>query len=256
VAGLALIAILLWVRFDPSVAMQLGEDSGPFHTGIYVMIGVAVLIAVVGFLGCCGAVRQSQCLLGTFFAFLLIILVIEIAVGTWSWENRGELIRLLREDTRRSVHNYGRASNSSDPFNFNRTATFDNIQRQFKCCGADSYADWASSFYNGVGGVVPLELGIGGVSPVYRLPDSCCVEPGSEQCQTYQRIDHDNPQDPKVAQNYIYLKGCFGELEAAVKEMSPYIYGGVLGVGIIQILGMTFSMILCCAMRKIDDYKA
>lgn len=65
VAGLALIAILLWVRFDPSVAMQLGEDSGPFHTGIYVMIGVAVLIAVVGFLGCCGAVRQSQCLLGT-----------------------------------------------------------------------------------------------------------------------------------------------------------------------------------------------
>lgn len=35
------------------------------YSGVYVMIGVGAIMMVVGFLGCYGAIQESQCLLGT-----------------------------------------------------------------------------------------------------------------------------------------------------------------------------------------------
>lgn len=51
-------------------------------------------------------------------------------------------------------------------------------------------------------------------------------------------------------------QGCAIEMEAAVRKTVPFLYGAIIGVAVIQILGMIFSMILCCAIRKIEDYKA
>lgn len=33
-------------------------------SGVYILIGAGALMMVVGFLGCCGAVQESQCMLG------------------------------------------------------------------------------------------------------------------------------------------------------------------------------------------------
>lgn len=33
--------------------------------GVYILIGAGSLVMLVGFFGCCGAVRESQCLLGS-----------------------------------------------------------------------------------------------------------------------------------------------------------------------------------------------
>lgn len=33
--------------------------------GVYILIGAGGLVMLVGFFGCCGAVRESQCLLGS-----------------------------------------------------------------------------------------------------------------------------------------------------------------------------------------------
>lgn len=33
--------------------------------GVYILIAAGALIMVVGFLGCCGAIRESPCMLGT-----------------------------------------------------------------------------------------------------------------------------------------------------------------------------------------------
>lgn len=32
--------------------------------GVYILIVAGALMMVVGFLGCCGAIRESQCMLG------------------------------------------------------------------------------------------------------------------------------------------------------------------------------------------------
>ncbi|XP_010780190.1 CD81 antigen-like [Notothenia coriiceps] len=43
---------------------------------------------VVGFLGCYGAIQESQCLLGTFFACLIILFACEVAAGIWGFMNK------------------------------------------------------------------------------------------------------------------------------------------------------------------------
>ena len=40
-----------------------------------------MVMTLVGFLGCCGSWKESPWMLGTFFVFLILILVGEVAVG-------------------------------------------------------------------------------------------------------------------------------------------------------------------------------
>lgn len=39
--------------------------SSPVPPGVYILISAGSMVMLVGFFGCCGAVRESQCLLGS-----------------------------------------------------------------------------------------------------------------------------------------------------------------------------------------------
>ncbi|XP_015420951.1 PREDICTED: CD81 antigen [Myotis davidii] len=45
----------------------------------------------VGFLGCYGAIQESQCLLGTFFTCLVILFACEVAAGIWGFVNKDQV---------------------------------------------------------------------------------------------------------------------------------------------------------------------
>lgn len=50
----------------------------PYFThfsGVYILIGAGSLIMLVGFFGCCGAVKESQCLLGSVSTISQLVLV-------------------------------------------------------------------------------------------------------------------------------------------------------------------------------------
>uniref|UniRef100_A0A8C1N256 CD81 molecule b n=2 Tax=Cyprinus carpio TaxID=7962 RepID=A0A8C1N256_CYPCA len=60
-----------------------------FHfLGVYVLIAIGAVMMFVGFLGCYGAIQESQCLLGTFFTCLVILFACEVAAGLWGFINR------------------------------------------------------------------------------------------------------------------------------------------------------------------------
>ncbi|KFQ41036.1 Tetraspanin-2, partial [Mesitornis unicolor] len=86
-AGLAVIAFGLWLRFGGVMADFASDKKSPeyFFMGLYVLVGTGVLMATVGFFGCCGAARESQCLLGAFFACLLVIFAAEITAGVFAF---------------------------------------------------------------------------------------------------------------------------------------------------------------------------
>jgi hypothetical protein len=48
---------------DPTFYVRMAQDESSYHTGIYIFLAVGVLMFVVGFLGCCGAYRESPCML-------------------------------------------------------------------------------------------------------------------------------------------------------------------------------------------------
>ncbi|XP_038840688.1 CD9 antigen-like [Salvelinus namaycush] len=89
-AGTGVLAVGLWLRFDSRTeGLFSGEDSpSVFFTGVYILIAAGALMMVVGFLGCCGAIKESPCMLGLFFFFLLLIFGVEVAAGIWGLSNR------------------------------------------------------------------------------------------------------------------------------------------------------------------------
>lgn len=63
-----------WSVFTQALSGLPGLSS----TGLYVLVGAGALMMAVGFFGCCGAMRESQCVLGSVSGVY--------GVGTgWTW---------------------------------------------------------------------------------------------------------------------------------------------------------------------------
>uniref|UniRef100_A0AC11EB86 CD9 molecule n=1 Tax=Ovis aries TaxID=9940 RepID=A0AC11EB86_SHEEP len=129
-AGIAVLSVGLWLRFDSqtkSIFEQEANDSS-FYTGVYILIGAGALMMLVGFLGCCGAVQESQCMLGLFFSFLLVIFAIEVAAAIWGYSHKEEVIKEVQkfyEDT------YNKLKNKDEP----QRETLKAIHTALDCCG-------------------------------------------------------------------------------------------------------------------------
>ncbi|XP_072256428.1 CD9 antigen [Pyxicephalus adspersus] len=130
-AGTAVLAIGLWLRFDSQTkAMFESDTSGSsFYTGVYILIGAGALMMLVGFLGCCGAIQESECMLGLFFAFLLVIFAIEIAAGIWGFANKDKIVKELQKFYEDTYDKYVINKESS------LKETLKTIHFAFDCCG-------------------------------------------------------------------------------------------------------------------------
>ncbi|KAG7268286.1 hypothetical protein CRUP_036734 [Coryphaenoides rupestris] len=66
-SGSVVLAVGVWLRCDPDTDQLLTGDGAPdsFFIAVYILIGAGGLMMVVGFFGCFGAVRESQCLLAS-----------------------------------------------------------------------------------------------------------------------------------------------------------------------------------------------
>uniref|UniRef100_A0A3Q3WY10 Uncharacterized protein n=1 Tax=Mola mola TaxID=94237 RepID=A0A3Q3WY10_MOLML len=97
-AGGVILGVALWLRHDPKTSSLLGlefdgaQAPSTFYISVHILIGVGAVMMVVGFLGCYGAIQESQCLLGTFFACLVILFACEVAAGIWGFMNRDTMI--------------------------------------------------------------------------------------------------------------------------------------------------------------------
>ncbi|XP_054856436.1 CD9 antigen [Eublepharis macularius] len=195
-AGTAVLGIGLWLRFD-SQTKDIFRDEGSttFYTGVYILIGAGALIMLVGFLGCCGAIQESQCMLGLFFLFLLVIFALEVAAAIWGFSNKEKIINEIKKFYDKVYEK----RNEQGP-----RETLIAIQHALYCCG--------------YGGVIESWL--------------------RETC----------PKSENVLD--LSLKPCPTAIEEVFTSKVNVIGGIGIGIGVVMIFGMIFSMILCCAVRR------
>lgn len=62
-AGIAAFALFGWMLTDSSLLLSLTRGDNDLYIGLLVFVGVATLVIVIAFLGCCGALKESQCML-------------------------------------------------------------------------------------------------------------------------------------------------------------------------------------------------
>ncbi|XP_050970499.1 CD81 molecule a [Labeo rohita] len=99
--GCVILGVSLWLRHDNKTSSLLElkyegtEAPSTFYISVYILIAVGAVMMFVGFLGCYGAIQESQCLLGTFFACLVILFACEVAAGIWGFMHKDKISKEL-----------------------------------------------------------------------------------------------------------------------------------------------------------------
>lgn len=194
--GCAILGIGIWIRVDENFSKYVNNSDqfGMLYTGAYIFIAVGVVIMVVGFLGCCGAIRENQCMLGVFFALLFIIFVVLLGAGIWAVVAKEQVKDVVNKALEDGVKHYFSEKSAQREF-------MDMVQNDFECCGATMGA---------------FDYGT-------RVTEV-------EACSKF-------------------IKPCNTKLFDFVKDNLVIIAGVSIGIAVILILGMIFSMVLCCALR-------
>ncbi|XP_030076832.1 tetraspanin-2 [Microcaecilia unicolor] len=133
-AGCAVMAVGLWLRFGGEIPELLadGEEVPSFfYTGLYVLIGAGALMMLVGFFGCCGAARESQCLLGSFFTCLLVIFAAEVTAGVFVFIGKNMAVEEVQNIY---IKYYDAYVNGEEKEN----KTLLSFHKVLNCCGKDS----------------------------------------------------------------------------------------------------------------------
>ncbi|CAL8386637.1 unnamed protein product [Boreogadus saida] len=153
---------LFWVSgciiLGVSIYLKVSKDgnvvTGEALPGVDLMIAIGVIIMLLGFLGCCGAIRENRCLLLLFFISLLLIFIMLLAAGIvaavfkekvtdWTKERLNDLVPL--QDQKDEIK-----------------TDVQKLEAELKCCGlAKGPEDWGSA-----------------------IPSSCHCNDTSQPCKT------------------------------------------------------------------------
>ncbi|XP_009875673.1 PREDICTED: CD81 antigen, partial [Apaloderma vittatum] len=139
-AGGIILGVALWLRHDSQTTnilyLQLGDKQAPntFYVGIYILIAVGAVMMFVGFLGCYGAIQESQCLLGTFFTCLVILFACEVAAGIWGFVNKDQIAKDVKQFYDQAFQQALMAESDAN----NAKAVVKTFHETLDCCGPDS----------------------------------------------------------------------------------------------------------------------
>ncbi|XP_071099336.1 CD9 antigen-like [Haliotis cracherodii] len=132
ILGLGIVGFGIWIRVDPDAGKYINEsvDFDALQTASGIFIGIGCVILLVGVVGVCGTIRQSQCLLVVFFISLFIIFVILLATGV--------VVLTQMDNVKDAFGNY--LQSKVDVYNSDKDAKLFiyNFQEAFHCCGAKS----------------------------------------------------------------------------------------------------------------------
>ncbi|CAH0554486.1 unnamed protein product [Brassicogethes aeneus] len=134
-AGLALIIIGCLYKFHYSEASAALPSD--FSLAPWLSIIIGGIVFVTAFLGCCGAVKESTCMLTTYAIILLTIFIVQVAIGIYAF--------LQIKDTNEFRHsirqNYQKAFDKRDQTP-QANETIQLVQSVMHCCGVDGPDDW------------------------------------------------------------------------------------------------------------------
>lgn len=238
ILGAVILGFGVWILADKSSFISvLQASSSSLSVSAYIFIGVGAVTMVMGFLGCIGAVREIRCLLGLYFAFLLLILIAQVAAGVIFYLYMGQLKEEMGNIVLKLIQDY-----KEQPDNSLQDA-WDYVQAQAECCGWVSFQNWTNNMelMNRTNITFPCSC--------KKLDDdSRLVAKGFCHAPHNQTQSGNNLEDWPV-----YQEGCMEKVQEWLKENLGVILGVCVGVAVVELLGMLLSICLCRHVHS-EDY--
>lgn len=233
IGGAALVGFGLWMKMDPTLVNYLVvvniRGTDPMLTyAAYIFIVAGGLALIIGFLGCCGAMRESQPLIFAYIVFLVVIMAAEIVGGVLALLYRGQIeAHLITSMELQLKFDYSPGTKEMQAWDF--------LQQQHKCCGGNNSTDYKfSKWWN------ETRTYINQTQQMEVVPNSCC-EPGSSilACQRDANLTF-------TGSKQFFGTGCYKVLESWIKKHSLIMMILGLAIGGAQV----FSFIAACCVRN------
>ncbi|KAM9311691.1 tetraspanin-8 [Gastrophryne carolinensis] len=138
VCGCIILGVSIYLRVDKGAQQKLNLQEGGLLSAVDVMIAVGAIIMVLGFFGCCGAIRESRCLLMLFFIGLLLILALQITAGVLGLVYKPKIEEAVDQSLQSLL------PLNEQPLDVQES--FEKVQNASKCCGiVKGSTDWGNS---------------------------------------------------------------------------------------------------------------
>ncbi|KFM58654.1 Tetraspanin-11, partial [Stegodyphus mimosarum] len=216
ICGIAVFAVGVWTLADRSFMERLlGTDL--YVSSASILIATGVIVTIISFLGCFGALKEVKCMLLTFFIILFMIFIIMLVGGILGYVFRNEVEKQMHQEMITTIPMYKNDTAVTD--------AWDAVQEYFKCCGLavnydNSFDIWSKRNREFAG--------------EKRVPASCCKEKDESSI----RYCQSNPT------HYAYTDDCYEKMKDFVKDHALILGGIGIGISCVLIVGMMLSCAL------------
>ncbi|XP_043600853.1 CD151 antigen-like isoform X2 [Bombus pyrosoma] len=222
-SGLVVGGIGIWTVISKHNYVSLMTTS-TYPALAYALI-VAGFLAVVGsWLGCGGVTSENRCVLLIYVFVVMLVFVLEAGVGA--------LARLYEEQVGPELKmNLNRTFLENYSMRSRETSAIDQMQIEFKCCGAVRFEDWlVSEWHKGEDVLKDGSL----------VPDSCCKTP------THLCGRRDHPSN-------IHYTGCIYKFLETTKDHLIILGAVGLGLSVLELFGIVLGSCLYIKLRHDFD---
>ncbi|GFN80562.1 tetraspanin [Plakobranchus ocellatus] len=244
--GCTLLSVGIWLKMDDSSAHHVqritdivdeeyqikysatgGDDVTV--TLAYVLMFFGIVLIIITFIGCCGAVRENTCLLIVFAICLVCMTLGLIGIGIWAhiqqsevdtmtfklfyncFNSKDELEKTTNDNIRRAVEKYYIDSRSKD--------FMDKVHRRFRCCGGNrAFRDFYDKDNFG--------------RDRARVPASCLDQDRDRSC------------------SYYYYRFVGDEIEEFLVYRYNVIIGVSFGVATVLGIGVALTILFCLIVKR------
>lgn len=187
------------------------------------LILLGLLVTVISFCGCCGAIHEHHGLTSSYSWTLGSLFLIELGLGLVIYNLHNQVGGWLEGGMEAAMRNFSREGYRGV------TDTWDVLQHELGCCGTQSYRDWVNTTFS---------------LASHSVPDSCCLSDIVGCGRGILSID------AHQASMKIHSQGCMAVISHHMKENITMIVAIIVGTLFVQFLGLVFSFCLANSIKK------
>ncbi|CAI7998339.1 Tetraspanin-7 [Geodia barretti] len=210
--GICVMIVGSWAKADSKEFFLIADDDTEYTQVSVLLIVVGIFVLIIGVVGAVGALFASKAfgriILVVYAISLGLLVVCEIAGGITAAVARNKVESVFRDSANSTFSKYNDSRDSSE------RDTWNQFQKDFKCCGVESYKDYRTVFKND------------------SVPVSCCdsrkIDDGENCTMVVQNVTNN-------ANHYIYSKGCADAIVDSISKNLGVIAGCAIVFALFQV---------------------
>ncbi|XP_011690254.1 PREDICTED: tetraspanin-1 isoform X3 [Wasmannia auropunctata] len=234
IAGGAALTVGIWLFADRSSFTNLigkldqsdflnKTDADVIKMIAYILIIAGALTFIISFLGYCGAMFESRCLLCVYGILILLVLILECVVVGLAFGLKGDVEKGTQDFLKSTIAKY--YASTGDKTDTVQVA-WDGIMSKLHCCGVESYQDFSENrnWTEKTG---------------KKIPEACCLKENDVL------KDSSCPYIPSATNSYI-MTGCYKAMMTAIEENAAIVIGVAATLVFVEVLVIILALYLAC----------